>query len=172
MSIFSPFWAKNRPKTPKKAQNLEKAHWHDHITHVDGPSGDSGMSEELEGFWGICILVKNHENMWIYIGSPLWKYFFRFFSVFLNLFPEISVKTRRKDFRVKIRSPSDFLNLKSKWPVFTPQGAVWRELSNLAVKSPAQSAAIPAASKLAPKNTLFMLKKCVWKVFVLVLRLM
>ena len=37
-------------KTPKKAQNSEKAHWHDHSTHVDGPSGDSGMSEELEGF--------------------------------------------------------------------------------------------------------------------------
>ena len=57
-------------------------------------------------------------------GLPPVKIFFS--KCFRNFyfFPEISLKTRRNDFRVKIRSPSDFLKLKSKWPVFTPQGAV------------------------------------------------
>ena len=52
------------------------------------------------------------------------KIFFSNFFRNFYFFPEISLKTRRNDFRVKIRSPSDFLKLKSKWPVFTAQGAV------------------------------------------------
>ena len=124
MSIFDHFSAKYDPQTPQKGQNSEKAHWHDYNTHVYGPFEGSDRSEELEAFWGIWIIMKKRWIWSIYIGSPLWKLFFRYFFKFFNFFSKITQKSPNKDMLVNFRFRSGFFDFKSKWPIFTPQGAV------------------------------------------------
>ena len=58
ITILDPFFAKNDPKKPKKAQNSEKARWHDRRRHVDGPFGDSSWFRHRDLIWLISGMWK------------------------------------------------------------------------------------------------------------------
>ena len=118
---FGPFLAKYDPQTPQKAQNSEKAHWHDWNRHVYGPFEGGDRSQALQAFSGIWIFMKNRWIWWNYIGSPLWNCFWNFFEYFFYFFENHS-KNTQQSYAGKFKVPEWFFGSQKQVAHFYPTG--------------------------------------------------
>ena len=118
--FFGQIWPPNTPKSPKFRKSALTRLKHTCLWTLWRwwqVSGTSGIFRHLDFHEKSLNLVKLHR-------VPPVKFFFEIFLNIFFIFSKIIQKTLNKVMPVNLRFRSGFLGLKSKWPIFTPQGAV------------------------------------------------